>query len=81
MADPGGSVSELVVAGGRQPLDLALPVQLPEVDGCPETRQRPCRVGTGAVVEQAEAQPRRELRLKLAALCEPELDSPGLEVV
>jgi hypothetical protein len=38
-------------------------------------------VDTGAVVEPVGAQPRRELRLKFAALCEPEEDRPGLEVV
>ncbi|GAA1824404.1 hypothetical protein GCM10009714_02690 [Microlunatus capsulatus] len=36
--------------------------------------------GTSAVVRSAAGQPRRELRLKPAALCEPE-ERPGLDVV
>ncbi|GAA1433801.1 hypothetical protein GCM10009616_26610 [Microlunatus lacustris] len=39
------------------------------------------RRDTGAVVRAAAGQPRRELRLKLAALCEPEEDRPGLDVL
>lgn len=41
--------------------------------------------GEAAVRDQlpvwAKAQPRRELRLKFAALCEPDEESPGLDVV
>lgn len=39
------------------------------------------QMDTGAVVTRGWGQPRRELRLKSAALCEPDEESPGLDVV
>jgi hypothetical protein len=45
----------------------------------PEAAQARPLEGTGQ--REGAGQPRRELRLKLAALCEPDEESPGLEVV